>query len=151
MGAEEKLPNPEAGNGATPLLQQEWRGPHSHKATTIPNMTTMKPTRLFPKINFTLLSLATAFSGVLLLTGCATADLSKKQALACPECRMTEVVLENPSPGSDYTTLTASNQREHACSYCQGAIKTLFKEGSLRHHCSLCAQEMFFCPTSHRL
>jgi hypothetical protein len=39
---------------------------------TTTQMTNMKPTRLFPRINFTFLALAVALAGTLLFAGCAT-------------------------------------------------------------------------------
>jgi uncharacterized lipoprotein YajG len=39
-------------------------------------ITTMKSTRLFSRINFTLLAFVTALAGTLFFTGCATTDSS---------------------------------------------------------------------------
>lgn len=39
-------------------------------------MTTMKSTRLFSRINFTLLALVATLAGTLFFTGCATTDSS---------------------------------------------------------------------------
>lgn len=113
-------------------------------------MTTMKPIRLYSR-SFTLLALGTMLTGMLLFAGCATAHQPKEQARVCPECTMTEVTVESSSPGSDFTTLAASSQMDHTCPHCQGAMKTFFKEGKLRHKCSLCAQTAFVCPANHRL
>lgn len=85
------------------------------------------------------------------LTGCAT-NQPKKQALVCPDCKMVEVTVENSTLEYDsYFDATTSTQMEHQCPNCQGALKTLFKEGKLHHKCSVCAQGTFTCPVSHRL
>lgn len=81
-------------------------------------------------------------------TGCAT-NKATQQALVCPDCKMVEVTVENTSWGDDYPTTTTSTQMEHRCPNCQGAMKTLFKEGKFQHKCSTCAQGAFTCPTSH--
>lgn len=89
-----------------------------------------------------------ALALILGMTGCAT-NRPKSQALVCPECKMVEVTVENTSFGDDYPTTTTSTYMKHSCPNCQGAMKTLFKEGKLQHKCSACAQNAFTCPMSH--
>ncbi len=38
---------------------------------------------------------------------------------------------------------------EDTCPGCQGAIKTFFKEGKLKHKCSVCKESPFTCPVIH--
>jgi hypothetical protein len=84
------------------------------------------------------------------VTGCAT-NQPKKQALVCPDCKMVEVAVDTSRWEPDAATPTASTTRmEHSCPGCQGALKTFFKEGKLQHKCSVCAQNAFTCPVSHR-
>lgn len=43
-------------------------------------MTTMNPTRIFSRINFSLLALAVALAGTLLFAGCATTESSSNDS-----------------------------------------------------------------------
>lgn len=81
------------------------------------------------------------------VTGCAT-NQPKKQALVCPDCKMVQVTVEDRPYSDDRTT--TSTQMEHSCPNCQGVLKTFFKEGKLQHKCSVCTQNAFTCPVSHR-
>jgi hypothetical protein len=81
--------------------------------------------------------------------GCASKS-PKKQALVCPECKMVEVQVDTSAWRRTRLGIGASTTMTHACPNCQGALKTLFKEGTLTHKCSVCAQNAFTCPVSHR-
>ncbi len=85
------------------------------------------------------------------VSGCAT-NQPNKQAMVCPDCKMTEVAVDTSRLASDYTTaIFPTTRTEHSCPGCQGALKTLFKEGKLKHKCSVCAGQASICPASHRL
>jgi len=76
---------------------------------------------------------------------------ARKQAQVCPDCKMVEVAVDTSQLEPDAAIPSAATTRmEHSCPGCQGALKTLFKEGKLRHKCSICAQGGFTCPMSHR-
>jgi len=78
---------------------------------------------------------------LLLLTGCASTK-STKQVLVCPECKI--VLQEEFDPFSDTTDVRMVEK--HSCPGCQGALVTLFKEGKLKHKCSICSQTPYSCP-----
>lgn len=88
--------------------------------------------------------------------GCATGGNETSRALVCPEC---ETVLLEPAPqpalspdeeGIYYSSSLERERRQHTCPGCQGALTTLFKEGKLKHQCSVCSQGAFRCPIDHR-
>lgn len=89
-----------------------------------------------------------------LLSGCATGR-PVPQALVCPQC---QTVTIEPMPrllSPDELEFAPHNMWsdtvfEHQCPGCQGALATLFKEGRLKHVCSICEQGGFRCPVSHK-
>lgn len=81
--------------------------------------------------------------------GCATSR-NQKRALVCPDCRMVEVAVDTSRWEPDQPQGSPTTTIEHTCRGCQGALKTLFKEGAFRHKCSVCTQTAFTCPVSHR-
>ena len=87
------------------------------------------------------------------LTGCATSK-STKTALVCPQCKMvtvTRTVTVFPEGEGNFPPEDQEmTEMQHSCPGCQGAIVTLFKEGKFHHKCSICEQEAFTCPISHR-
>ena len=107
-------------------------------------------------LDATTLPLLLATAGLLALSGCAgTNDTGGKgkQALVCPQCKMVAVTVERPvfrsggrfgGYGSGATTIY-----EDTCPGCQGAIETFFKEGKLKHKCSVCKETPFICPVFH--
>ncbi len=116
----------------------------------------------FAKLNFT----AAAVLAALVLSGCATSQ-PKKQAAICPDCKMVKVTVADIGWGAEVpiaedgheTTFGANNSfpgdytttyLQHRCPYCQGAVKTFFKEGKLRHYCSTCDKMAAVCPKDHR-
>lgn len=114
-------------------------------------MKTMKP------ILTTTLSVIT-LAGILALSGCAGVNETGgkgKQALVCPQCKMVAYTVVRPYfPGSGgrgsvgYYGARTTFYKD-TCPGCQGAIETLFKEGKLKHKCSICKDSPFTCPVSH--
>ena len=97
---------------------------------------------------------ASVLTTIALASGCATSR-SAQQARVCPQCK--EVTLErlpgiySPDEAVSYAFWDQERTTtEHSCPGCQGALITLFKEGKLRHRCSICEQASFSCPRSHR-
>jgi hypothetical protein len=89
-----------------------------------------------------------------LASGCATSR-STNQALVCPQCKDVAIERLPRAYSLDEATSYSFWEREettieHSCPGCQGALITLFKEGKLRHKCSICEQTPFSCPVSHR-
>jgi len=91
---------------------------------------------------------------VAMASGCATSR-GTEQALVCPQCK--EVTIErfpraySPDEAISYAFWDREGTTvEHSCPGCQGALTTLFKEGRLRHKCSICEQTPFSCPITHR-
>lgn len=86
--------------------------------------------------------------------GCATSH-PNRHAPVCPQCQT--IQLER-LPHADSTDEAVAGawadadlpRREHSCPGCQGALTTLFKQGRLQHHCSLCESGAFYCPANHR-
>jgi hypothetical protein len=78
-------------------------------------------------------------------TGCASTN-SGRNATVCPQCRtVTEEV-----PEWDYESLDETRTvYRHLCDGCQGALVTLFKEGRLKHQCTICQEEGYRCPLVH--
>lgn len=95
---------------------------------------------------------ASLLAVVALAAGCATSR-NAEQALVCPQCKVVTVTRTVPvfegdgnlSPREEEVTET-----QHSCPGCQGALTTFFKEGKLRHKCSICEQTPFSCPIAHR-
>ena len=112
-----------------------------------------------------MLSIALAGAGLLALSGCASTNETGgkgKQALVCPQCKMVAVTVNRPyfpSYGRHYYGYGGiggyrsgtTTFYEDTCPGCQGAIKTLFKEGKLKHKCSVCKESPFTCPVFHPL
>ena len=109
--------------------------------------------------SFTLLALSGA--ALLALSGCASTNETGgkgKQALVCPQCKMVAVTVNRPyfpaygrhgfGSGIGYYGGTQTFY-EDKCPGCQGAITTLFKEGKLKHKCSVCKDSPFTCPVFH--
>ena len=97
-------------------------------------------------IRATTLSIALAGAGLLAFSGCASTGATGgkvKQALVCPQCKMVEI----PGEPDDQNQPTTTYQ--HACRGCQGAVRTFFKEGELKHKCSVCKDSPFTCPVFH--
>lgn len=91
-------------------------------------------------------------SGVALVSGCATSR-GTEQALVCPQCK--EVTITRTIPvfegdGNLPPREEEVTETKHSCPGCQGALTTFFKEGKLRHKCSICEQSPFSCPIAHR-
>ena len=102
----------------------------------------MKPNSPLHLIAFLI---AFATTSLFALGGCASTSGrtgKAKQALVCPQCKMVEI------PDDDYP-IKYTVYRD-TCPKCQGAITTLFKEGKLKHKCSVCAASPFTCPLYHR-
>lgn len=95
--------------------------------------------------SFALLSLTVLLAAAAFAQGCAT-SASSRRALVCPDCKTVEVTEENSSWGYDSPSPASSTRMEHRCPGCQGALNSLFKEGKLRHQCSICPQDAFTCP-----
>lgn len=100
------------------------------------------------------LSLALAGAGLLALSGCASTNETGgkgKRALVCPQCKMVAVTRGVPYFGhgrfAGYRGTTEVYM--DTCPGCQGAIETLFKEGKLKHKCSVCKASPFTCPVFH--
>lgn len=83
-----------------------------------------------------------------LANGCATAP-ANGHALVCPQCK--EVTITRTVTVFDESEAHFSPQDKevtetsHSCPGCQGALVTFFKEGKLRHECSICEQTPFSC------
>lgn len=103
-----------------------------------------------------------AGAALLALTGCASTNQTGskgKQALVCPQCKMVQTEVYLPAgPSFSRAGVSAyglAGERyprtvsEHQCPGCQGAITTLFKEGKLKHKCSVCKESPFTCPVFH--
>lgn len=110
----------------------------------------MKATQL------TLLILAGA--GLIAFSGCASTNETSgkgKQALVCPQCKMVAVTVNRPwvggysQGGRGYGYSGTQTVYNDTCPGCQGAIETLFKEGKLKHKCSVCKESPFTCPVFH--
>ena len=98
----------------------------------------------------TLKSTVAALSLVILaafaFSGCVSTNKTagkSKRALVCPQCKMVAEMVDfhddnGPSPVDS-----------HTCPNCQGAMTTLFKEGKLKHKCSVCKDSPFTCPVFH--
>ena len=104
--------------------------------------------------SFTLLALA----ALLAVSGCASTNENAgkgKQALVCPQCKMVAVTVNRPYIGGaghgGYGIGYSGPQTFYSdtCPGCQGAITTLFKEGKLKHKCSVCKDTPFTCPLPH--
>lgn len=99
------------------------------------------------------ISLALASAGLLALSGCASTNETggKGKALVCPQCKMVAVTRGVPYFGhgrfAGYRGTTEVYM--DTCPGCQGAIETLFKEGKLKHKCSVCKASPFTCPVFH--
>lgn len=99
----------------------------------------------------------TALAGILASGGCASINETGgkgRQALVCPQCKMVAVNRPHsyfsgggrgtyPGYGGPQTVY------KHTCPGCQGALETLFKEGKLKHKCSLCKDSPYTCPIFH--
>ena len=101
-------------------------------------------------------SLAFAVAALLAFCGCASTNESggkRKQALVCPQCKMVAVTVNRPYYGGGRGTLYGYGGTQtvynDTCPGCQGAITTLFKEGKLKHKCSVCKDSPFTCPVFH--
>ena len=104
----------------------------------------------------TALSIALAGAGLLALSGCASTNDTGgkgKQALVCPQCKMVAVTVDRPyfPSGGRYSGYRGGPTTfyDDTCPGCQGAITTLFKEGKLKHKCSVCKETPFTCPVFH--
>jgi hypothetical protein len=116
----------------------------------------MKPNSSFQA---TALSIALAGAGFLALSGCASTNETGgkgKQALVCPQCKMVAVTVNRPYFGGiggrgshSYSYGRTRTVYKDTCPGCQGAIETLFKEGKLKHKCSICKDSPFTCPVFH--
>lgn len=101
------------------------------------------------------LSLALAIGGIILaLSGCASTNETGgkgKQALVCPQCKMVAVTRGVPYFGGGRFAGYRGPTEVYmdTCPGCQGAIETLFKEGKLKHKCSVCKDSPFTCPVFH--
>jgi hypothetical protein len=88
------------------------------------------------------------------------------EAIVCPQCKMVAVASYQPryfgfySPGRRHHYPGWSSYHwggypyrqavyEDECPGCQGAIVTLFREGKLKHKCSVCSEKPFKCPVFH--
>jgi len=101
-----------------------------------------------------MLSLLIATAGLLALGGCAGTNETwgkGKHALVCPQCKMVAVTVYRPYVGvrGHVGSPGPTTFYEDTCPGCQGAITTLFKEGKLKHKCSVCKESPFTCPISH--
>ena len=103
------------------------------------------------------LSIALVGAGLLAFSGCASTNKTGgkgKQALVCPQCKMVAETVNLPYFGGPCRggyaasggTQTVYND---TCPGCQGAMTTLFKEGKLKHKCSVCKESPFTCPVVH--
>ncbi len=88
-----------------------------------------------------------------------------QEAIVCPQCKMVAVATYQPrrfgfyAPGRRYHPGWSSYRwggyaypqtvYEDKCPGCQGAIVTLFREGKLKHKCSVCSEKPFKCPVFH--
>lgn len=89
--------------------------------------------------------------------GCATSR-PQEMALVCPHCKV--VIIESmPRAVSrdlegidrdDVFITYPENEIRHSCPGCQGSLVTLFKEGKLKHRCTICEQGPYSCPVAHR-
>lgn len=96
-----------------------------------------------------------ALAGILALSGCAGVNATGgkgKQALVCPQCKMVAYTVIRPYyPGGRFGGYRSAPTTfyKDTCPGCQGAIETLFKEGKLKHKCSICKDSPFTCPVLH--
>jgi len=97
--------------------------------------------------------LALGVAVALVATGCATAKSSGK-AQVCPKCKVVSITRTVAVLPEGEGNLPIEDREvtewEHSCPGCQGALTTLFKEGKLRHRCSICDQSGYYCPFAHR-
>ena len=110
--------------------------------------------KLNSPLHATALSIAFAGAGLLVLSGCASTNETGgkgKHALVCPQCKMVAVTVNRPYFGGwrhrGYSGPTTFYR--DTCPGCQGAIETFFKEGKLKHKCSICKEAPFTCPVFH--
>ena len=101
-------------------------------------------------------SIALAGAALLALSGCASTNETGgkgKRALVCPQCKMVAVTVNRPyfPSGGRYGGYRGGPTTfyDDTCPGCQGAITTLFKEGKLKHKCSVCKESPFTCPVFH--
>lgn len=114
----------------------------------------MKPN---PTLHAAALSIALAGAGLLAFSGCASTNETGgkgKQALVCPQCKMVAVTVDRPYSGGANRGAYGSYGGKRTvyndtCPGCQGAIQTFFKEGKLKHKCSVCKESPFTCPVFH--
>ncbi len=89
---------------------------------------------------------------VLVAAGCATTK-STSQALVCPQCKVLSVTNTITVFDESESNLSPHDKEiietSHSCPGCQGALTTFFKEGKLKHKCSICEQAPFSCPVAH--
>jgi len=92
----------------------------------------------------------------LAVSGCASSNETGgngKRALVCPQCKMVSVKIPAPlyRSGSRHGLYPGDKQvyYKDTCPGCQGAIETFFKEGKLKHTCSICKDSPFVCPINH--
>lgn len=100
------------------------------------------------------LALALGCVMLLALGGCASTNKTGgkgKQALVCPQCKMVAMTVYRPYVGnsSRFSSPGTTTVYDDKCPGCQGAIVTLFKEGKLKHKCSICKETPFTCPVFH--
>ena len=101
--------------------------------------------------------LAVAGATLLALSGCASTNDTGgkgKQALVCPQCKMVAVTVNRPyfGGGGRGAYLSGGGTQTYyndTCPGCQGALTTFFKEGELKHKCSVCKETPFTCPVFH--
>ena len=101
------------------------------------------------------LMITLAGAAFLVLTACAntngTADKSG-QALVCPECKMVIVTVQRQyyPRGPRFAGYPESvTIHQDKCPACGGATEFLFKDGKLKHRCSICNDSPFTCPIFH--
>jgi len=96
---------------------------------------------------------ALACTGLLALGGCATTNETGgkgTQALVCPQCKMVAVTVDRSYYGTGpFGYRGPAKVYQDTCPSCHGAVETLFKEGRLKHKCSICKDSPFTCPIVH--
>gem|GEM_PF-824462 len=97
--------------------------------------------------------IALACTGFLALGGCASINETGgkgRQALVCPQCKMVTVTVDRSYYGTGpFGYRGPARVYQDTCPSCQGLIETLFKEGRLKHKCSICKGSPFTCPIAH--
>ena len=129
---------------------------NSHsKASSRPSISLLERLKAVCRLNtisvLLLLAFVAGFSGC---AGTTETGGKGKQALVCPQCKMVAMTVNRPYFGwSGHGYYNGSNipitTYRDTCPGCQGAITTLFKEGKLKHKCSVCKESPFTCPLPH--